>query len=146
MLWISHRGNIWGKQPDRENHPVYIFEALAEGYWCEIDVWKTASGIALGHDEPQYTVNPNMLTIDRLVCHAKNKEALAYMLDMGNVHCFWHDSDDYTLTSENWIWAYPGKPSVGNNCYIALPEIYNDDVSQYAGVCSDIIGKYRNES
>ena len=145
VLWISHRGNINGKQPDRENHPVYIFEALAQGYWCEIDVWLTDSGIQLGHDLPQYPVNENMLRMERLVCHAKNPQALAHMLAMEDVHCFWHDSDDYTLTSRNWIWAYPGKAAIGNNSYIALPEIHQQDISGFAGVCSDVIEQYRND-
>ena len=144
MRWISHRGNIWGKQPDRENHPTYIFEALAEGYWCEIDVWVAGTGVMLGHDAPQYSVNENMLKNPKLICHAKNKEALSYMLGIKKIHCFWHDSDDYALTSRNWIWAYPGKPAVGKNCYIALPELYNDDVTNFKGICSDIIGEYKH--
>lgn len=143
MLLISHRGNISGKQPDRENHPTYIFEALAQGYWCEIDVWMTDTGVMLGHDAPQYSVSENMLSMERLVCHAKNTSAFAHMMHMTDVHCFWHDSDDYTLTSRNWIWTYPGKPPIGNNSYIALPEIHQQDVSGFAGVCSDVIGSYR---
>lgn len=146
MIYISHRGNINGKIPERENHPVYIFEALAQGYWCEIDVWSKNGNISLGHDNPQYSVNPGMLEMERLVCHAKNKEALDFMLQNENIHCFWHDSDDYTLTSHNWIWTYPGKPAVGKNSYIALPEIYNDDVTGFAGICSDIIETYRDKT
>ena len=143
MIYISHRGNITGKQPDRENHPVYIFEALSQGYWCEIDVWMTDTGIMLGHDVPQYSINQDMLSMERLVCHAKNTGAFAHMMAMDNVHCFWHDSDDYTLTSRNWIWAYPGKSPVGNNSYIALPEIYQQDVTGFAGICSDVIESYK---
>lgn len=145
MRWISHRGNLTGKQPDRENSPHYIFEALAEGYWCEIDVWLTGTGIMLGHDNPQYSVNEKMLQHPKLICHAKNKEALAYMLNMKRVHCFWHENDEYTLTSKNWIWTYPGKPAIGKKSYIALPELNNDDISGFRGVCSDIIEEYKND-
>ena len=50
---------------------------------------------------------------------------------MKRVHCFWHENDDYALTSKNWIWAYPGKSAIGKNSYIALPEINNDDISGF---------------
>ena len=26
-----------------------------------------------------------------------------------NCHYFWHQEDDYTITSKGIIWAYPGK-------------------------------------
>ena len=37
MKLISHRGNIDGPQPDRENSPNYINEAIEAGYNVEID-------------------------------------------------------------------------------------------------------------
>jgi len=39
MLLISHRGNIDGKQLNRENHPDYIEEALNLKFDVEVDVW-----------------------------------------------------------------------------------------------------------
>ena len=38
MILISHRGNINGRDEDRENHPEYIQEALDRGYDVEIDL------------------------------------------------------------------------------------------------------------
>ena len=38
MILISHRGNISGPNPERENHPEYIFEALQAGY--DVDIQK----------------------------------------------------------------------------------------------------------
>ena len=32
MILISHRGNLTGKNPERENHPDYIKEALDLGF------------------------------------------------------------------------------------------------------------------
>ena len=32
MILISHRGNIDGKQLDKENHSNYIFEAIKQGF------------------------------------------------------------------------------------------------------------------
>ena len=39
MYLISHRGNVNGKNPDRENSPLYIKAALTLGYDVEVDVW-----------------------------------------------------------------------------------------------------------
>jgi hypothetical protein len=59
------------------------------------------------------------------------------------VHCFFHNNDDYTLTSEGFIWAYPGK--MGEKKTIAVMPADNFDISNYEGVCSDNIEKYRNK-
>lgn len=139
---ISHRGNINGVNPDKENNPKYILEAIRKGYECEIDVWFAKDRLYLGHDEPQYEINLNFLQNKKLWCHAKNLPALEYML-LHNVHCFWHQRDDYTITSKGYIWAYPGK-SVNNLCIDVLPEL-NKDINLYklnsVGVCSDYISK-----
>ena len=51
MKLISHRGNLHGKNPDLENRPDYILQALKKGYHCEIDVWLIRNKIFLGHDK-----------------------------------------------------------------------------------------------
>jgi hypothetical protein len=56
MILISHRGNINGKQPSKENHPLYIFEAIKQGFQVEIDVWFIDGKFKLGHD------NHNMIS------------------------------------------------------------------------------------
>ncbi len=59
MILISHRGNITGANPSRENSPDYIQEALEADYNVEIDVWYKDKKWNLGHDEPQYEVESN---------------------------------------------------------------------------------------
>ena len=54
MIFISHRGNLTGKNPEKENKPSYISEALNQGYNCEVDVWFVDNKFMLGHDEPKY--------------------------------------------------------------------------------------------
>jgi len=54
MKFISHRGNLTGPNPERENHPSYILEATANGFEVEIDLWYENGKLILGHDEPQY--------------------------------------------------------------------------------------------
>ena len=144
MIYISHRGNLTGKQPERENTIEYIDEALAKGYHCEIDLWFIDREFYLGHDEPQYLVEQwSFLHNERLWCHAKNYDALQALLNM-DIHCFWHQEDDYTVTSKGWIWAYPNKP--GNKRTIAvMPEIDDMDVTAFDGICSDYIERYKND-
>ena len=38
MILIAHRGNVNGKNPERENTIEYIEEAIKKGYHCEIDI------------------------------------------------------------------------------------------------------------
>jgi hypothetical protein len=56
--------------------------------------------------------------------HAKNVQALAELLTLSKTlgfKCFFHDTDDYTITSDGYIWAYPGKELVtGSIC--VMPE------------------------
>ena len=62
MILISHRGNIDGKNSEKENTVAYITEALDKGYHCEIDVCKfDGKQFYLGHDEPQESVSMSWL-------------------------------------------------------------------------------------
>jgi len=142
MRLIAHRGNITGPDPTNENSPALIKDTLTYGYGCEVDVWYIDKQFWLGHDEPQYEIQEQFLRYQNkdLWCHAKNLDALRIMLTL-RIHCFWHQEDDYTVTSEGWIWAYPGKP--GNTKTIAVMPEWNDtDVTGYGGVCSDYIQNY----
>ena len=49
-------------------------------------------------------------------------------------------NDDITLTSKNYIWAYPGKQPIKNSISV-MPEL-NNDVSGCFGVCSDYIENF----
>jgi hypothetical protein len=148
MIYISHRGNINGKDIERENHPDYIDDAIRKGYDVEIDIWYKESKIWLGHDNPQYEISMRWLN-DRkykLWIHCKNLAAIElinwFKLDRG-LNYFWHQDDSVTLTSRGYIWAYPGKQPIKDSIAV-LPEIYGDDVSQCIGICSDIIEEYKN--
>tara|TARA_B100001057_G_scaffold258150_1_gene258297 strand:+ start:453 stop:887 length:435 start_codon:yes stop_codon:yes gene_type:complete len=144
MIYISHRGNLNGKVVERENSPQYIKEAIEAGYFVEVDLWWENSSLWLGHDEPQYKTSvydlKDMST--RLMCHAKNHKAITALND-ADLHWFWHDNDDYTITSQGFIWAYPGKPSVGENTIAVLPEIHETDTQLFYGICSDYIERYK---
>jgi hypothetical protein len=143
MILISHRGNIDGKLVERENHPDYIDEAIALGYDVEIDLWFIDGRVYLGHDEPQYEVDDIWLgeRTDKLWVHCKNVESLNWIRST-ILHYFWHETDTVTLTSKNYIWAYPGKQPISGSIAV-MPELENDNVLLCKGVCSDYIKRFK---
>jgi hypothetical protein len=148
MVLISHRGNINGKIEEYENYPPYIDSAIKLEYDVEIDVWFINDEWWLGHDEPQHKISVDWLEErqDKLWIHCKNVEAVVE-LESGNkqydgFNFFWHENDTLTLTSLSFIWVYPGKQPIKGSIAV-MPEIYNEDVSQCYGVCSDYIEKYK---
>lgn len=110
MKLIAHRGNFNGKHEIMENNPEYLRMAVRAGYDIEVDVWVTGDGIFLGHDGPQYAVTEDDLLMWSSVgwFHAKNLPALELLLRLG-LNCFFHDTDDFTLTSKGYIWTHSGK-------------------------------------
>ena len=93
MIKIAHRGNTKGRNKALENDPSYINSATSKGHHCEVDVWFIKGDFWLGHDAPTYPTDIDFLENDKLICHAKNIEALHEMLKSSNIHCFWHEQD-----------------------------------------------------
>ena len=142
MILISHRGNTSGINKELENKPDYILNALNAGYDVEIDIWHHKNKLYLGHDEPTTLLPKEFLQHkNKLWFHAKNLDALIELEKLG-VHYFWHQNDAITITSKGYWWTYPGK-KLFNNSICVLPEKFNQDTSNCAGYCSDIIGKYK---
>ena len=142
MILISHRGNISGKDLENENKPDYILNAINLNYNVEIDVWKYKDKLYLGHDEPLFKFDKNLLNYSScLWFHAKNLDALQLLDDL-NVHYYWHQKDDITITSKGYWWTYPGKKLFKNSICV-LPELHKQDLSICAGYCSDLIEKYK---
>ena len=144
MKFIAHRGNVDGPNPELENSPGYILSAIDLGYDVEIDVWRKDDVWYLGHDEPQYETNTTFLRNRHLWCHAKNLDAFKLLLDK-NIHCFWHQEDDYTLTSKGYIWAYPGK-QLSEKSVCVMPETTSNSLGSLLhvfGLCSDYVSRYK---
>lgn len=144
MKLISHRGNINGRMESWENEPTYIDLAISKGYDVEIDVWYENNILWLGHDKPQYGVDFRWFQdrFSKLWIHCKNIESVIFFKNCGyDVNYFWHQTDTITLTSQNHIWAYPGKQPIKNSIAV-MPEIFNDNVSDCYGICSDFIENY----
>ena len=140
MIIISHRANLFGPDPDNENRPEQILKVLAMGYDVEIDVWLTEEGWFLGHDKPQYEIEIDFLLTSRLWCNAKNAAALQELTLM-DVVAFWHQKDDFTLTTNNFIWTYPGQTLTYSSICV-LPENSNQNFKKCAGICTDYPIKY----
>ncbi len=138
MKIISHRGNLDGINHQLENEPSHISNILKTSIDCEIDVWHDAGVYYLGHDYPKYKIESKFLLQKGLWCHAKNLNALEKMLEIG-ANCFWHQADDFTLTSNGYIWTFPQK-IVGNKSVI-VDNNSNWKTKNYQcfGVCSDYV-------
>jgi len=141
MILISHRGNLTGKNAKLENKPLQIQKVLDLGFHCEIDVWFINGEYLLGHDEPKTRVKEHMIEHPNLWCHAKNLEALQEMLKNNKIHCFWHETDQYTITSKQFIWTFPGKYA-SDNCII-VDNSKNPSNYNCKGVCSDYVQLYK---
>ena len=143
MSYISHRGNLNGKNKELENKPSYIFDALEKNFEVEVDIWFNEGKFYLGHDEPKDLIDSKFIKLKKLWFHAKNIEAFHELLKL-NVNCFWHQNDDVTLTSNGYLWTFPGKQLTKNSICV-LPELNNIKEFNCAGICSDFILNYFNE-
>lgn len=153
MRLIAHRGNTNGPNPLKENHPDYIDETISKGYDVEIDIRYSplADKLYLGHDISTYEITLQWLDerIDKLWIHCKNIDALEYFISKTNrYNYFWHQEDDYTLTSKRYIWTYPGKTYTPKSV-IVMPEWNSEtkleDLKTLScfGICSDYILKIK---
>lgn len=137
MLIISHRGNTSGPDPVFENHPDRILE-VTKNFDCEIDVWVEEEEIFLGHDLPQYKVSRDFFYNQKLWCHAKNLNALQYLLSI-NTKCFFHNIDDFTLVSNGLIWTFPYKPVTDKSIIVDVSKNWKEKNYNCFGVCVDYV-------
>jgi len=141
MKIISHRANLNGRNTSTENSPPAIKIALDHGFEVEIDVWCKNNNWYLGHNNPQYLIDQHFLQNKKLWCHAKNLEAFDRMLKNKKIHCFWHQNDDFTLTSKGYIWTYPDKDTTDNSVIVLINK--KDKIPKKCfGICTDFPLKY----
>lgn len=157
MKLIAHRANINGPDSLNENHPDLIDNVISLGFDVEIDVRLIDYKFYLGHDEPQYHVSMSWLVKrkDNLWIHCKNLQSLETLINSPiDFNCFWHESDQYTLTSKGYIWSSPNQV-YNSNSIVVMPEMNpllkfhnNDnmiDMSDYNcfAICSDYVNKIK---
>ena len=137
MIVISHRGNIRGPIPDKENRPSYIDCAIGNGYQVEIDVRTIDGELWLGHDEPQYKVNHTWLNArkDYLWLHFKNLEAAK---ECWNYKSFCHSNDSFVYTSVGKIWVHDLSMKLDKNVIIPLIDLSDIKENTDAGIFNDV--------
>jgi hypothetical protein len=145
---IAHRGNLNGPNLFLENSPQYLEIAIQSGYDVEIDFWylESKDSLFLGHDEPEHEIEISWLNkfSKNIWIHCKNYDALFYLSKYAQFNYFWHQSDDFTITSKGVFWVYPGK-QLNINSVMVLPEninkleaVFFNDLNVY-GICSDYV-------
>jgi len=133
---ISHRGNTSG--PQKKDNIASKLEQTAKNMLVEVDVWNIDKQWYLGHDAPEAETSIHFISNKNFILHAKNLQALTYLTDT-DLHYFWHQEDDFTLTSNNLIWTYP-KGEVTTKSIIVCQTL--EEVAKYKdediwGLCTD---------
>ena len=71
-------------------------------------------------------------------------ELLEKMLEL-NIHCFWHQEDNHTITSKGYIWTHPN--TFPNKSGIYVYSGFNSKlVGMCQGICSDYVSLYKKIS
>lgn len=143
MIKIAHRGNTKGPNTELENRPEYIYDAIDAGFDVEVDIWSIDGVLYLGHDSPQYMVDDSFVLsiIPYAWFHCKNIEMLDRFIKLKQlIRFFWHQEDDYTITSNGYIWAYPGKKITANTIIVHLDKFEDESFSvKPFAICSDFL-------
>ena len=154
---IAHRGNINGSNPGRENTVPYIEEAIEKGFDVEIDVraverkkperraYISPYTYVLGHDGGETEVGYEWLLrhSEKLWVHCKDLTSLRALYGTP-LNYFWHQEDDFTLTSKNIIWTYPLKNITDKSvivCFTQEEAKFWNGESQIFGICCDWVGE-----
>lgn len=150
MNIISHRGNIVGPNPDKENRPSYIDCAISSGLDVEVDLRLIDGELWLGHDNPDYKVTIDWLLkrSQSLWVHCKNLETAKFLFYYKDkIKYFCHTEDSYVLTSTGHLWVHDLNLKLDGNCIIPL--LNNYDIFGYSGyyvhgICTDYVTLCKN--
>lgn len=144
MKIISHRGNIKGPIPDKENRPSYIDCAIQLGYDVEVDIRFIDGEFWLGHDIPQYKIEQPWMVLrkDKLWYHCKDLQSALKMAELKIFKFFCHTEDSYVITSTGHLWVHDLNEDINHTCIIPLLDlhsiIYNKNLNPFA-VCTDYV-------
>jgi hypothetical protein len=142
MIYVAHRGNVNGRDPDLENTVDYCLEAHKQDYWLEVDLW-AADGLFLGHDGPVNEVSKEcglFVGADDILIHAKDLNTVRWCIENG-VHWFFHEGDEVTCSSRGYPISHVRNGPVFG--VISMVFEYGPQVGECLGVCSDEVFKYR---
>jgi len=145
MKIISHRGNINGPIPKKENRPSYIDSAIQLGYEVEIDLRVINNEFWLGHDEPQYKIELLWMRLrkEKLWFHCKDMESALMLASLDDdFKYFCHSSEPYVCTSHKYLWIHDLTSGINDKCIIPL--LSKDDIMNYKNnkpyaICTDFV-------
>lgn len=145
MKLISHRGNLKGSIPEKENRPSYIDCALQLGYEVEIDIRYVNGEFWLGHDTPDFKVSTNWIEKrkDNLWFHCKDISSAHKLKELDlNLKYFCHNYDPFIIVSTGHLWVHDLNLNLNNNCIIPLltkKDMLNNKINNVYAICSDYI-------
>lgn len=142
MIKIAHRGHFNGPNEFSENNPTDLIAAIASGFDIEVDIRMNNFGIFLGHDEMKHEIDEDFIKDikDHAWFHCKNIAALGYFTNvMPDAKFFWHENDEYTLTSNGYIWTYPEKVFTNKSIVVVKGKVDLGIYEGAYGVCSDYL-------
>jgi hypothetical protein len=148
MIYISHRGNINGRNPNKENSKKYIDEAINLGYDVEIDIRYLKKELYLGHDYPQYNIDLNFLLErkKKLWIHTKDFYSLSYLIDY-DLRIFFHEKEEQTIINNtNLIWSH-NLNFIDEKSIIPLLNLEDINLNfknNVFGICSDYVEFIKN--
>ena len=136
MKIIAHRGLMVGPNPEHENRPDTIDEALSHGFDVEADIWNISGRLMLGHDKPQYKITHTWLKCrkDHLWIHCKDLETAKQCWEY---QAFCHTSDPYTYTSTGKIWLHDLSMKIDDDVIIPLIDSPTVPIFTPYGICTD---------
>jgi hypothetical protein len=163
MEIISHRGNLDGPDPTRENTIEAITGAMALGYSVEFDVRYCDGTFYFGHDRSQMPIDLAALSElvqvydGTLYAHCKTVETLQWFTKCPDLQeefswCdiipFFHDIDECILLKNDLIWVHPRATENAiliKNAIFVQPTLIDSGVVQdkIYGVCTDYPNKVK---
>ncbi len=139
MRIIAHRANLNGPDTKGENSLEAIDKCFDLGFEVELDIWLVEKKLILSHHFPQSDeafACDDLLANPQVWWHAKNVEAFLHLQGQVN-HLFWHQNDDFALTTSGYLWTYPGQKLTEKSIQV-LPEVSLQKTPSFVfGVCTD---------
>lgn len=146
MKLIAHRGCMLGPDKHIENKKSTIIECISKKFDVEIDVFSHKNKLYLGHDEPidKISIEFMMEHYKKLWIHCKNLTALDFLLNFKKLNVFYHQTDDFTLTSKGYIWTYPKKATTKKSVIVCKSKKEHENADKNIfGICSDYVGLFK---
>lgn len=146
MKFISHRGNLYGADPEKENDPRYIEKAMLH---CdvEVDLFFLDECFWLGHDFPKHQISLSWIEKYKknIWFHCKNLEAAWKIGQINSTKFFCHSSDPYVLINTGHIWVHDLSLDLSSQCIIPLIDLQSlikFPKEKVFAICSDYPNEY----